>query len=101
MRIGTVRELWRFPVKSMGGERVSSTTIGERGLHGDRLWALRDVDKNEITNAKSIPALLMCSARFVSEPAVDVGPGSIPAVEITFPDGTNVRSSDPEVDAKL
>ena len=101
MRIGTVLEIWRFPVKSMGGERVGATTIGERGVHGDRLWALRDVDKNVLTNAKSIPALLMCSARFVAEPPADVGPGSVPPVEITFPDGTTCRSTDPDVDAKL
>jgi uncharacterized protein YcbX len=101
MRIGSVLEIWRFPVKSMGGERVDATTVGERGVHGDRLWAVRDVDKNVITNAKNIPALLMCSARFVDEPPADVGPGSIPAVEITFPDGGKVRSNDPDVDAKL
>lgn len=101
MRIGTILEIWRFPVKSMGGERVPATTIGERGVHGDRLWAVRDVDKNMLTNAKSIPALLMCSARFVTEPAPDVGPGSIPPVEITLPDGAKIRSTDPDVDAKL
>jgi uncharacterized protein YcbX len=101
MRIGTIREIWRFPVKSMGGERVPATTIGERGVHGDRLWAVRDADKNVITNAKSIPALLMCSARFISEPPPDVAPGSVPPVEITFPDGTRAASTDPDVDAKL
>lgn len=101
MRIGSVLEIWRFPVKSMCGERVDATVIGERGVHGDRLWAVRDLDKNVLTNAKNIPALLMCSARFVSEPPPDVGPGSIPPVEITFPDGTTARSSDADVDAKL
>jgi uncharacterized protein YcbX len=101
MRIGAVLEIWRFPVKSMGGEQVDATTIGERGVHGDRLWAVRDVDKNVITNAKNIPALLMCSARFVEEPTPDVGPGSIPPVEITLGDGAKVRSTDPDVDAKL
>lgn len=101
MHIGTVREIWRFPVKSMCGERVDATTIGERGLHGDRLWAVRDLDKDALTNAKSIPALLMLSARFVTEPPLDVGPGSIPDVEITFPDGTKARSSDPDIAERL
>lgn len=101
MRIGTVLEIWRFPVKSMCGERVDATAIGERGLHGDRLWAVRDLDKDALTNAKSIPALLMLTAGFVEEPPPGVGPGSIPHVEITFPDGAKARSSDPDVDARL
>src|SRR5687768_12944543 len=101
MRIGSVLEIWRFPVKSMCGERVDATVIGDRGVHGDRLWAVRDLDKNVLTNAKNLPALLLCSARFVSEPAPDVGPGTIPPVEITFPDGTKALSTDADVDAKL
>ena len=101
MRIGSVLEIWRYPVKSMGGERVDATTISERGVHGDRLWAIRDVDKNVLTNAKRIPTLLMCSARFVHEPAADVSPGSIPHVEITFPDGSVARSSDADIDARI
>jgi len=101
MRIGTVREIWRFPVKSMGGERVESTTIGERGVHGDRLWAIRDEDKGALTNAKRIPELLLLTARYVREPAADVGPGTIPDVIITFPDGTTVASSDAGVHDRL
>ena len=29
----TVRELWRFPVKSMGGSRVDKVRIDRRGVH--------------------------------------------------------------------
>lgn len=101
MRIGTVRELWRFPVKSMGGERVGATSITERGVHGDRLWAVRDEGKDAITNAKRIPSLLLLTARFVREPAPDAGPGNIPDVEITFPDGSTVASCDAAVHARL
>lgn len=32
-----VRELWRYPVKSMRGERVEATFLTEAGLEGDRL----------------------------------------------------------------
>ena len=96
-----IRELWRYPVKSMGGERVEATTADHRGVHGDRLWAVRDEAKGIITNAKRIPTLLACTARFTSEPAPDVGPGSIPDVIITLPDASTVRSDDPEVHAKL
>ena len=101
MNIGTVRELWRFPVKSMGGERVDETSVGERGLLGDRLWAVRDDERNVLTNAKRIPTLLRCSARYLREPAADVAPGSIPDVVVTFPDGSTIGSDDPEVHARL
>ena len=96
-----VLELWRYPVKSMGGERVEATTIGARGLHGDRLWAVRDEERGVLTNAKRFPALLACAARFVHEPGPDVGPGHIPGVNITLPDGAQVSSEDPGVHALL
>ena len=96
-----VLELWRYPVKSMAGERIASTSIGERGVHGDRLWAIRDESRAELTNAKRYAALLRCSARFVDEPAADVGPGTIPHVEITFPDGAKTRSDATDVDERL
>jgi len=101
MQIGTVRELWRYPVKSMGGERIEATEVGERGVHGDRLWAVRDEDRGVLTNAKRIPKLLLCAARYVREPAPDVGPGTVPDVVITLPDGTTVRSDEPGVHARL
>jgi len=96
-----VLELWRHPVKSMGGERVETTTLRGQGLHGDRLWAIRDEERGVLTNAKRFPALLACSARFVREPAPDVGPGHVPDVTITFPDGAKVESADPDVHARL
>lgn len=85
----------------MGGERVEATVVGERGLHGDRLWAIRDEERGVITHAKRFPKLLLCSARFVREPAPGVGPGDIPPVMITLPDGAQVSSEDPEVHARL
>lgn len=94
-------ELWRYPVKSMAGERLESIAIGAGGVHGDRLWALRDDTRDEITSAKRYPALLRCTARFVEEPPPGVGPGSIPPVEITLPDGSRTRSDAPDVNARL
>lgn len=37
-------EIWRYPVKSLAGERVHTATVDARGLEGDRLWALVDAD---------------------------------------------------------
>jgi uncharacterized protein YcbX len=35
-------ELWRYPVKSLAGERVIAAAVDARGIEGDRLWALVD-----------------------------------------------------------
>jgi len=43
---GTVAEIWRYPVKSMSGERLDSCLIAETGLVGDRRWALVDGTPN-------------------------------------------------------
>jgi len=40
--IGVVERIWRYPVKSTGGERLNSVEVDERGLAGDRLYAVRD-----------------------------------------------------------
>ena len=42
--IGTVAALWRFPVKSMRGERLEQAEFTERGLVGDRAYALIDAE---------------------------------------------------------
>ena len=41
-RIGTIRALWRYPVKSMLGEELDVVELGEGGVVGDRAYALRD-----------------------------------------------------------
>ncbi len=41
MRLGTVESLWRYPVKSMRGERLSEAFAGFAGVYGDRLYAFR------------------------------------------------------------
>jgi uncharacterized protein YcbX len=101
VRIGTVSELWRFPVKSMGGERLEVADIEARGVRGDRLWALRDEELGIITSARRTPAILMCAARYAVEPGPDAGPGAVPPVIITLPDGSELRSDDPKVHERL
>ena len=41
-RVGSVVALWRYPVKSMMGEELNATDVTERGLLGDRAYALVD-----------------------------------------------------------
>ena len=97
----SVVQLWRFPVKSMGGTPVDRLRIDRRGVHADRLWAVRDVERDITASARKVPALLGCSARYAAEPGPDAGPGNAPEVIITLPDGTEVSSADSGVDAAL
>lgn len=102
MTVGTVVGLWRYPVKSMGGEELSESTLDLRALHADRLWAVRDLELGAVTTARRIPELLGCTARFVQEPRAGVGPGDVADVNVTFPDGTEITSTDRErLDARL
>jgi uncharacterized protein YcbX len=52
--VGRVAEVWRYPVKSMGGERVDACMITDRGLDGDRRWALVDGMANRAGKLLSI-----------------------------------------------
>lgn len=102
MTVGNVTALWRYPVKSMGGEELTSSTLDHRALHGDRMWAVRDLELGAVTSARRLPALLGCTARFVTEPPAGVGPGDVADVTVTFPDGTEITSVDRErLDARL
>ena len=50
MSLGQVAALFRYPVKSLGGERVERVDIGQSGPRGDRLWAVRDVERDVTTD---------------------------------------------------
>src|SRR3954454_6366400 len=99
---GSVAEIWRYPVKSMGGERLTRSAIATRGLHADRMWAVRDVELDTFTTARRWPILLQCSARFADDPeGRSAEPGDVLEVIVTFPDGSEVSSSDPAMDDHL
>ncbi len=95
--VGTVRELWRYPVKSMGGEALERTTLGSAGLPGDRGWAVRDEAAGEIRGGKKLPRLMLCRARYLHEP----DGATTPPAEITLPDGETVTTGDAGIAARL
>jgi uncharacterized protein len=101
MTIGHVAELWRYPVKSLGGERLEQANIGSRGMLGDRLWAVRDLGRDVTASARQLPVLLTATARYTGPIAPDAGPGNVPEIEIAFPDGTVLSSNDDGVHGKL
>jgi uncharacterized protein YcbX len=65
MQVGTIGEIWRYPVKSMVGERIDGCDLTAAGLPGDRGLAVRDEERGGIRGAKKIPAL-MRSVRRIS-----------------------------------
>jgi uncharacterized protein YcbX len=73
----SVIDIWRFPVKSLQGERLEQASIGPRGIEGDRHWAIRDTTTGLTLTARREPALLLASARLVEG-----------GVAIELPDGT-------------
>jgi uncharacterized protein len=50
---GTVVSIWRYPVKSMLGEELNSSYITERGLTGDRAYAVIDQETGKVASAKN------------------------------------------------
>jgi uncharacterized protein YcbX len=101
MTIGHVAQLWRYPVKSLGGEQIEHAEVSPRGVLGDRLWAVRDLEKDITASARRLPKLLTAVARYPGPVPSDAGPGNVPEIEITFPDGTVMSSSDGAVNTKL
>ncbi len=95
--LGTIAEIWRYPVKSMAGERLDRCAIGLRGLFGDRGWAVRDEHTGRLGSAKQIPELLMCSARYLCDP----DGVTIPHAEIRLADGTVFTTADRDADARV
>lgn len=79
-------QIWRYPVKSLGGERVDSTPV-TTGIPGDRLWAVRDRGTGAVVTAKREPRILYAWAAIGAEGGLVVGvpglaaPVSGPAVD--------------------
>jgi len=96
MIVGKVKEIWRYPVESMAGQRLDACAVTTNGVLGDRGWALRDEQRGEITSGRKSPALMRFAARYREEPA----PGKVPHVDITLPDGTAVGSDAADVNAR-
>jgi uncharacterized protein YcbX len=92
--LGTVKEIWRYPVKGMAGEKVQQCELSKWGLTKDRTWALWDINRQEIQSCKFRPELLMCSASSRTNP-------TDPHVDITFPCGTRIGSDDTRIHQKL
>jgi uncharacterized protein YcbX len=85
-----VTRLWRYPVKSMQGEQLEEAVIGDRGITGDRQWAVVALETGKALTARREPRLLYAFARLAGDDGV----------EVVLPDG-HVTSSDADLSAWL
>ncbi|HEX3409208.1 MAG TPA: MOSC N-terminal beta barrel domain-containing protein [Candidatus Binataceae bacterium] len=96
-QIGVVKELFRYPVKSMLGERLERLEIGERGVIGDRAWALRERDNGKVVSAKKFAQMLDCRATYEALPH----DGESAPIKIQLPAGQTLHAADGDASAQL
>ena len=98
---GSVKALWRYPVKSMAGTKIDEALVTEGGILGDRGYAVIDRESGRVGSAKTPrkwAGLMALAADFVSPPQ----PGTpLPPVRIVWPDGTTVSSEGGDPDTRL
>jgi uncharacterized protein YcbX len=105
--VGHVAALWRYPLKSMLGERLERLEVDLRGVVGDRGYALWDAEARRVASAKNPRRwadLLAYRARYLAEPRSGA---PLPPLEVEGPlDGpeapaTTLRSDDPALVERL
>lgn len=98
--VGQVVELRRYPVKSMLGERVETAEVTERGLSGDRRYALVDTETGKVVSAKR-PRLwgrmFDLNASYESPPSQ----GAASPVAVTLPSGQTVSTKDADFSRRV
>jgi uncharacterized protein YcbX len=99
--LGSMVALWRYPVKSMMGEELNATEVTDRGLLGDRAYAVVDTSDGKAATAKNPrkwPRLFDFRATFVEQVRRTA---KVPPVQITLPEGTTVTSDQDDLDQIL
>lgn len=91
--VGTIEEIWRYPVSSLGGERLDAVEIQAAGVPGDRQWCLVDAETGRPaapeTDRRWHPALSLQSRRGIGTP------------EIGFPNGQWLSTEDDDLPSRL
>ena len=87
-----IAQLWRYPVKSLLGERLPTLRVIGDGVDGDRMWGILDRSDGRILTARRAPQLLFASSRIAEDSGLPV---------ITLPDGQELQGPGPGTDAAL
>jgi uncharacterized protein YcbX len=91
--LGSLTSLHRYPVKSMMGEALNAAYVTQRGLFGDRSYALCDTETGKVVSAKNPrkwPNLFSYYAAYTNPPEAG---SAVPPVRVTLPDGGFAVSS--------
>lgn len=83
-------EIYRYPVKSMLGERLQSVPVDDRGLTGDRLWAIRD-GSGKFASGKNTRRFHRMDPAFTCTATLGVGADP----RIALPDGASYGVVEP------
>lgn len=97
--IGRVEAIFRYPVKSMGGESLEAAQLGWHGLDGDRRLAFRRVnDRSEFPwlTASKLPELLL----FAPQRIEDASDDNLPS-HVRTPDGQNMAVFGEELSGEI
>lgn len=101
IEFGSVVSLWRYPVKSMMGEELNAAEVTDRGLLGDRAYAIRDPSNGKVASAKhprKWAKLFDFRAAFAESPRAGE---KLPSVRITLPNGGIVTSEQRDLNKVL
>lgn len=93
--LGRVASLWRYPVKSLLGERREWLEVNPRGVEGDRLFAIRNAD-GKFASGKNTRRFFRLEGLFAFGASYE---GEVPL--IAFPDGRMMRGDQAGVDAAI
>ena len=95
----TVTALWRWPVKSMAGERVNALRVDGRGAGGDRTHAVLYEHKGEWKRltAREAPRLLAWQAAYPFNLDGGLDPARPPFAVVAAPNGHRYRWGDPRL----
>ena len=100
MNVGTVAELWRYPVKSMAGERLDRTEVSWHGVEGDRRWAFvrPGLERSNFPwlTIRELPEMAHFMPRF-SDPGRPDDSQTI----VRTPEGEEIEVADPALAARL
>ena len=99
--LSSVVALWRYPVKSMMGEELNAADLTQRGLLGDRAYALVDRSTGKVVSAKNPrkwSKLFDFRAAFIEAPRSGQ---KIPPVRMTLPNGTIATTEQGDLEQAL
>lgn len=99
VEVGVVKELYRFPVKSMRGEALTEAFAFWHGFAGDRRYAfVRSENRSGFPwlTGREIPQMLQFAPRFTDPDDVENSP-----VAVTLPDGRSLPIDAPELNETL